>query len=231
MRYEKKYTFSSVLVDEIRESLYRSSFLFHKAFPARRVNTLYLDTIGFDDYRNNLDGLSSRSKTRLRWYTEKGKSHCDDSTEFRLEVKLRKNALGEKIVHKIRLPKNTINGSGTKLINCLIENVPDNFKPFLTPCSLLSLGVSYDREYYQSKSIDLRCTIDSGLTFWDPIDGWWTLNSEFSPASYPMEYGVLEMKFEPDVYDLVANGLESLFQKVSSGRHSKYAVGRAIIHR
>ena len=231
MRYEKKYTFSIEFLDEIRESLRHSLFVFDDAFSKRRVNTLYLDTIGLEDYRNNLDGVSDRSKVRLRWYTEKGKSYCNENISFRLEVKLRKNFMGEKIVHKMDLPNDILRGSSINLINYLIENSPNHFKPFLTPCSLASLGVCYDREYYQSRSIDLRCTIDSDLKFWDPMDGWLTLSSEFSQASYPMEYGIMEMKFGPEVYDLISNTPEPLFQKVSSGRHSKYAVGLGIIHR
>ena len=231
MRYEKKYTFSIEFLDEIRESLRHSSFIFDDVFSKRRVNTLYLDTIGLEDYRNNLDGVSDRSKVRLRWYTEKGKSYCNENISFRLEVKLRKNFMGEKIVHKMDLPNDILRGSSISLINYLIESSPNHFKPFLTPCSLASLGVCYDREYYQSRSIDLRCTIDSDLKFWDPMDGWLTLNSKFSQASYPMEYGIMEMKFGPEIYDLISNTSEPLFQKLSSGRHSKYAVGLGIIHR
>lgn len=231
MRYEKKYTFSIEFLDEIRESIRRSSFIFDNAFPKRRVNSLYLDTISFEDYRNNLDGVSNRSKVRLRWYTEEGKSYCNKNISFRLEVKLRKNFVGEKIVHKIDLPNDILRGSSINLINYLIESSPNHLRPFLTPCSAASLGVCYDREYYQSRSIDLRCTVDSDLKFWDPMDGWLALNSEFNQASYPMEYGIVEIKFEPEVYDLISSTSEPLFEKLSSGRHSKYAVGRGIIHR
>tara|TARA_B100000809_G_C15105326_1_gene518507 strand:+ start:1346 stop:2041 length:696 start_codon:yes stop_codon:yes gene_type:complete len=231
VRYEKKYTFSAEFLDEIRGSLRHSPFVFDDAFSKRRVNTLYLDTIGLENYRDNLDGVSNRSKVRLRWYTEKGKSYCNESINFRLEVKLRKNFMGEKIVHKMDLPNDILRGSSINLINYLIKNSPNHFKPFLTPCSLASLGVCYDREYYQSRSIDLRCTIDSDLKFWDPMDGWLTLNSEFNQASYPMEYGIMEMKFGPEIYDLISNTPDPLLQKVSSGRHSKYAIGLGIIHR
>ena len=230
MRYEKKYTFSSVFLDEIRENLYRSSYVFEEAFPVRRINTLYLDTIRSDNYRDNLTGLSNRSKTRLRWYTEKGKFYSDENTNFRLEVKLRKNFLGEKMVHEINLPNNLFCGSHTEFINYLIKNAPDHFKPFLTPCSEVVLGVSYNREYYQSNSIDLRCTLDSDLIFWDPISGL-MLEQEMKTGFYLMEYGVMEMKFDSDVYNIIANGFEPLFQIVSSGRHSKYSVGTGMIHR
>ena len=63
------------------------------------------------------------------------------------------------------------------------------------------------------------------------MDGWLALNSEFNQASYSMEYGIVEIKFEPEVYDLISSTSEPLFEKLSSGRHSKYAVGRGIIHR
>ncbi len=230
MRYEKKFTFSNIFLDEIREYIYQSSYVFSETFPIRRINTLYFDNVHFEDYRANLTGLSNRSKIRLRWYTEKGQSNCDENTDFSLEVKLRKNFLGEKITHKIRLSRDVLYGPVIELINHLIQNVPDHFKPFLTPCSEVALGVSYDREYYESTYIKLRCTLDSNLIFWDPTGGL-TLGFEPNSRSYLMEYGVMEMKFDSDVYEVIANGLEPLFQMMSSGRHSKYAAGVGMIYR
>ena len=68
MRYEKKYTFSRLFLDEMRDAIFDSSFIFKEAFPIRRVNSIYFDNSNFDDLNSNLSGISNRSKARLRWY-------------------------------------------------------------------------------------------------------------------------------------------------------------------
>ena len=231
MRYEKKFTFSSLLYDEVKESLLRSSYLFKEAFPPRRNNTLYLDNNTLGNYRDNIAGLSKRSKARLRWYTGKGNLSFDENTEFYLEIKIRKNFLGDKITEKISLPKNILEGSYQSLINFLIKSVSNNIKPFLTPCTELSLGVSYDREYYQSQSLDLRCTIDNNLIYWDITNNNSMKYSESNWIPHIMEYSVLEIKCDPETYRKISTSFEPFFQSITMGRHSKYAVGLSLVNK
>ena len=231
MRYEKKFTFSSLLYDEVKESLLRSSYLFTKAFPPRRNNTLYLDNNTFGNYRDNIAGLSKRSKGRLRWYTKKGESSFDENTEFFLEIKIRKNFLGEKITEKILLPENILEGTQLSLINYLIDSAPNNIKPFLTPCTELSLGVSYDREYYQSESLDIRCTLDSNLVYWDITNDNSIENSRSNWIPYMMDYSILEVKCDPETFNEISNSSDPFFESITMGRHSKYAVGLSLINK
>lgn len=231
MRYEKKFTFSSLLYDEIKENLLQSSYLFKQAFPPRRNNTLYLDNNTFGNYRDNIAGLSNRSKGRLRWYTKKGDSSFNENTEFSLEIKIRKNLLGEKITEKIFLPKNILEGSQLSLINYLIDSVSNNIKPFLTPCTELSLGVSYDREYYQSEFSDIRCTLDSNLIYWDITGNNSIKDFRFNWIPYTMDYSILEVKCDPETFDEISNSPDPFFESITMGRHSKYAVGLSLINK
>lgn len=228
MRYEKKYTFSSLFLDEMRDAIFDSSFIFKEAFPIRRVSSIYFDNSNFDDLNSNLSGISNRSKARLRWYSHKGNSFYDQDTEFNLEIKLRRNFLGDKIVESINLPKDIMMNPDINLINYLINNMPNKVKPYLTPSTELSLGVSYDREYYASNLFDLRCTLDSNLRYID-LSNKGSVESLFDSHSYDMEYCVIEMKYDHEAAKLIENGSIDLFPLLRSGRHSKYVVGKSLI--
>ena len=228
MRYEKKYTFSGLFLDEMRDAIFNSSFIFNEAFPIRRVNSIYFDNSNLDGLNSNLSGISNRSKARLRWYSDKDDYFYDQNTEFNLEIKLRKNFLGDKIVESIKLPKDIMNNPGINLINYLINKMPVNVKPYLSPSTELSLGVSYEREYYQSNLFDLRCTLDSNLRYID-LSNEGSIEALFNNHSYDMEYCVIEMKYDHEAARLIENGSMDLFPLLRSGRHSKYVVGRSLI--
>ena len=42
-----------------------------RTYANRLVHSVYLDTIEFDDYHDNVSGISQRHKIRFRWYGEK----------------------------------------------------------------------------------------------------------------------------------------------------------------
>ena len=46
------------------------------------VNSIYLDSINFDNYNENLAGLSKRSKARIRWYSREKCQSISSDTEF-----------------------------------------------------------------------------------------------------------------------------------------------------
>ena len=56
----------------------------------RNVNSIYYDTLNYQNARDNINGISNRSKTRVRWYN-------NNFTEKKLEIKIKKNNLGKKL--------------------------------------------------------------------------------------------------------------------------------------
>jgi len=67
-RYELKFAIEHLNAEAITANILCHPASFSKAFPDRQVNNIYLDTLDFDCFHQNVDGHPSRSKMRLRWY-------------------------------------------------------------------------------------------------------------------------------------------------------------------
>jgi hypothetical protein len=221
IRKEKKYTFSSNNIDEVRSGILNSSLSLRQTYENRYVNSIYLDSINFDNYNENLAGLSKRSKARIRWYSLEKCQGTSSDTEFTLEVKLRSNVLGDKLSHPFKLPDNNQGLRANALINYVRKVIPIEFLPFVEHCNDFTLAVSYLREYYQDFSNKIRCTLDSEITFSKPLMNVFDIKNS---VKYKVEYGVLELKYPSLVEkELDYFNLDNI--KISPGRHSKYAVG------
>ena len=91
-RYEIKFVLSNPQVSQALEWIY-----FHTsaklAHPNRLVNSIYFDDNDFTSVKDNLIGLSNRSKYRLRWY---GDSRQNEEVDLNFEIKNRSNRTGDK---------------------------------------------------------------------------------------------------------------------------------------
>ena len=119
IRQEKKYTFSSNNITEVRSKILNSKFLMTNTYNNRFVNSIYLDSLDFNNYNENLSGLSCRSKARIRWYSKNQLEQVSEDTELILEIKLRSNVLGKKLSFSFKLPNNFINFGAYDLIKYL----------------------------------------------------------------------------------------------------------------
>tara|TARA_B110001450_G_scaffold249260_1_gene266466 strand:+ start:65 stop:754 length:690 start_codon:yes stop_codon:yes gene_type:complete len=221
IRKEKKYTFSVNNIDEVRSGILNSSLALRQTYENRYVNSIYLDSINFDNYNENLAGLSKRSKARIRWYSREKCQGISSDTEFTLEVKLRSNVLGDKLSYPFKLPDNNQGLRANALINYVRKVIPIEFLPFVEHCNDFTLAVSYLREYYEDFSNKIRCTLDSEITFSKPLMNVFDIRN--SPK-YKVEYGVLELKY-PSLVEKELDHFNLDNIKISPGRHSKYAVG------
>ena len=226
MRQEKKYTFSLANLSNVRKSIQDSSYAISKSYNNRYVNSLYLDSFNYSNYEENLTGLSRRSKARLRWYSDSPFSIISSSTDIFFEIKIRENLFGDKLIHKINFPDNLILCDSISMMNHLRQTLPVKFLPYIDHCSIFSLGVSYEREYYETFTKKIRATIDKNITF-ARLNNFEVLNFK-QLETYKVEYGILELKFIQNVYneipDIQFDGVE-----ITSGRHSKYTVGLNLI--
>ena len=229
-RYEKKYTFGCKELENVREDLYRSKLGFKKSYPSRMNHTIYFDSFNYDDAADNLSGLSKRYKVRLRWYSAINQLRIDEDTEFQLEIKLRRNALGDKIVNKIKLPIKALLSNDLSIINFIKKQLPNEYLPYLNHCTNLSLGVFYQREYLVSKAFNIRATIDSNINYWNPDK--FCLDKEYFKNKYEVEYGVVEIKYPKEVYEcLETEDLSLISNSITPSRHSKYVVGSTLINK
>jgi hypothetical protein len=222
MRIEKKYTLEAEMLNQVRDSLLGSKLGFSKAYNDRYVNSVYLDSFNFENYQENLAGVSLRSKARARWYSSSPFSGLSASTKLSFEIKLRRNIFGDKLISYVGLPENLNSLSSIELIQLFREQLPRDFLPHIDHCNELSLGVSYLREYYEDFNRNLRVTIDSNIKFFRPE--YQNTLDHSSIKTLSMDYSILECKFAPDFASIAEDTISAL-GGVSAGRHSKYTVG------
>ena len=175
LRYERKY------IIEKGYSYIFSNFLkdnfFKKAYEPRFVNSIYFDNLEYESFSNNLDGVSNRKKTRLRWYDEK-------KIPLNLEIKLKKNMMNTK---NIKFQGKFLN------INKLEKFLKKKFTLFFSKVEqpkLPVLKIRYFRNYFISSCKNYRATIDSNITVSD-IYGSFIFGKEIN-----LNNDVLEFKYE-----------------------------------
>jgi SPX domain protein involved in polyphosphate accumulation len=91
-RYERKFRTTSHGLNELIEIIRSSTGMFSESYSSRIVNSIYLDTLEQDFCSDNLAGISTRIKPRIRWYGPR-QSSIDVS---KLELKYKVNLLGTK---------------------------------------------------------------------------------------------------------------------------------------
>lgn len=228
MRQEKKYTFSITNLLDVKKSIQNSSFSISQSYENRYVNSLYLDSFDYLNYEENLGGISNRSKARLRWYSKKPFAKITKNTNIFFEIKTRNNLFGSKLIHKINFPDRAISYDHNLMVNYLRKILPLKLLPYIDHCSVFSLGVSYEREYYETSSKKLRLTIDKKIKFIKP-NNFEVFNFK-QLETYNTDYGILELKFPKNTYNETADMLVD-FLDITSGRHSKYSVGINLINK
>lgn len=128
-RYEMKYLFPSNVRDGIIPVLlqYMDFDDFGKSFPenAYPVLSLYFDTPGLSSYYEKINGLRSRKKLRIRFYSR----NFSDNTPVFLEIKRKYDAVVVKdrlslthrecfdLIHSLKIPKNFANARDESFVN------------------------------------------------------------------------------------------------------------------
>lgn len=162
-RYERKYFISDIDSRQIDLIVKRNQAFFSEIFHERRINNIYLDTGDLKHYFDNKDGISKRAKVRIRWYGETfGKVNNPV-----LEIKLKNNLLGTKLIYKLS-DFSISPGFSKKYLDALFDSsdLPLNIREILKSYNL-SLLNSYVRKYYLSLEKDIRATVDNDLSFFE----------------------------------------------------------------
>lgn len=216
MRRELKFTLYENEYGAFHWWLSHCFLSFRNNYPARVVNSVYLDTFDNRCVEDNISGASKRSKVRIRWYDD-----LCDTQEFRFEVKNKSNSFGWKMLEKARLSGVTEINSRIA-INRLIAGVREKLSPtaryyldfFCNP----TLLVEYKRQYFLSQCGNIRLTVDSNQVFRSLAAGCYPIPSKFADQI------VIEIKIDEDVdSEWVAETLKDLpFRRT---RNSKYING------
>ena len=215
-RYEIKFSLDDVNYARAMKWLFVNTHA-TKKYDNRHVNSLYFDNPGYSSIRDNITGLSERSKYRLRWYDDSIISSHAVSPRF--EVKIRKGRLGRKNI--IHLP-NFKSDFALLPLHQIEKDVRHEIKTsniFLDDYYTSVLAVKYLREYFEDNS-GLRITFDRDIRF-SYVDGLTSILSDCPKLHYRRH--IMELKFGVELKDYVADLMRSL--NMSPTRHSKYLMG------
>lgn len=197
-RYERKFLIRDIKIFDIEKSIKFHPAIFSEIFYKRRVNNIYLDTNGMENYRDNIDGNPQRLKIRIRWY--------NDTFGFiekpALELKIKRDSLGSKLsfpLNSFVLDKNFSKEFlekevflKSKLPNWLIEKLR-GYQP-----SILN---SYLRKYFRSSDKKYRITLDNDLLFFK-ITG---KSNSFKNKRGDKETVIIEIKYNKEDDDWSSN--------------------------
>ena len=219
-RFERKFIIPERLTHSIEEVVKSNSALMRIFFPPRFINNIYFDNSRFKFFFENIDGVSERMKTRIRWYGN-------------LKGKIKKPVLEFK-------QKHGLTGSKTS-IDLPSFDLEDIYRPGFLPSLfqnsnldmrkkdlMLSLTPSlinrYQRKYFLSFDQKFRVTLDNHLKYY-PVSSPEQLSSCGLKDSLSM---IMELKYSP-IYQLESNNItqEFPFRVI---KNSKYVRGIQIIY-
>ncbi|HPK10559.1 MAG TPA: VTC domain-containing protein [Saprospiraceae bacterium] len=146
-RYEYKFVFYEVDIYSILQKILIHPASFNPLFTPRWINNIYYDTVALSSFKENVDGVNTRKKYRLRWYGE-------DTQPFQ-------NAMVLESKHKENL-------EGYKVI----VTDQDFIKTLLIPLNA-TVQNRYFRHYYISTDGKFRVTIDEKIEHKSPFNHHW----------------------------------------------------------
>ena len=204
-RYERKFIIEHNYLSQFLSNVYSLGFV--KAYNNRNVNNIYLDDFNFSSLQHNFDGLSKRSKFRIRWYSNKFKK-----SDKNLEIKIKNEFLNYKHIY----PLESLNLENLKDVDSLFNRLKVKLKKNKN-FQLLSLIQnkrptllnSYRRIYFENKIKNLRLTIDDDLFFYSPITG----------IKFKEKFIIVEIKYNKNIEFI------NSFKKLRFTRYSKYVKG------
>lgn len=161
-RIEKKIVIENEYLPLALELLRQSPYPFYEAFPARRINNLYYDTLEDSCLKKHIHGSLIREKFRVRWY---GEDTLNLQQPF-FEIKTKRGS----VVSKSRwdLVKDRIEQfyDSQNLPHLFIErNAAAASVQDLCRGLEYKVTNSYHRQYFFSPSLNTRLTIDTDLSF------------------------------------------------------------------
>jgi SPX domain protein involved in polyphosphate accumulation len=212
-RYERKSYITELSEYEVEDILRTHPAIFSEAFIQRYVNNIYFDSFSFNNYYDNIEGITDRIKIRVRWYGNLFGA-IDKPT---LEIKIKKGLLGKKISMPIKpffLNKETnigdILASNAQLQDSLMFDL-NSLEP--------SLMNQYLRKYYKSCNGHFRITVDTNQLFYMIKKQ----NNYFLNQISDKNSVILELKYDEE-YDSEASNITSIFPfRVT--KNSKYVNG------
>jgi SPX domain protein involved in polyphosphate accumulation len=196
------------------DAILRLCPLLRRTYPSRYICNVYFDTPALKCYADNLNGISERTKVRIRWYGD-----LNIAENCTLELKKRRN----QYTWKSSCPMSDMDlqkWDWDEVRQFLLKNTTLSFQRYTNLICVPTLITRYRRQYYEVVNSNVRVTIDSELEFLDQRNRA-APNLVFN--SYNFRSPLLELKF-PLAERAQAISLTNTLN-LRRTRFSKYSVG------
>lgn len=219
-RYETKFVLGNVYLTEVLLFLRDHHAHFRNLHPDRRVNNVYFDGYGLGNYQDSVQGLSSRMKSRIRWY---GKNLRLAEVPV-YELKMKKGLLGWK--YKYPLVHFDVNAAAIK---CAIQQADKTSRIPPVHLDILKRSApvlvnSYSRKYLMSEDGNYRLTLDTDHRIYD-INSMQCCQPGCITSAEPQKV-IMEIKYSPERADALEAITNAFPYRLS--KSSKYVDG---VHR
>ena len=162
-RHETKYRIDSHGIRDIENIIKDCNCFIVKLFPERKINNIYFDTINYKAYLDNIIGISSRKKYRIRWYGDDMLHGVNPN----LEIKIKNSSVNRKILNKVN------NFELRELLaekSRIDEIISISKKKKILSGMLPVLINTYKRKYYTTVNRKFRITLDYHLKYYKVED-------------------------------------------------------------
>jgi len=208
-RYERKYHLADGRHQEFVTHL--MSLEFSRQHPDRVVNSIYFDGHDRRAFWDKIEGVSERTKFRVRWYGEGG-----GPISAKLEIKKRQNEVGTKLNSPLPALQDTrdlFRFLGTRDMAKILEGLGQfDLQPIVQ--------IRYLRQYFKHRIEDIRATVDS-----------YVVGSAFSTQDVPpranfrsIGSSIMEIKYGLDLDAYVRGALIGTTFPFRLHKFSKYSM-------
>ena len=188
LRYERKYILDSHLINNKEDLESFLSINLIEIFNQRIINSIYYDTKNYQCAIDNLDGLSSRQKIRIRYY-----GFLEKFLSPRLEIKKKLGDVGKKEIFDLN--KDELFNDNFALNQLYKLNLVNRKVLYFLVALEPKVIVTYRRKYFLTTCERFRFTLDSHISFRN-----FNINSSFDDLNeenfYAFSKKILELKYD-----------------------------------
>lgn len=218
-RYERKFLVSDMIFQNIEQQVRFHPASFSPIFQPRFINNIYLDTVSFDFFFDNVHGKSNRLKVRVRWYG----NMLGIVVKPTLELKMRSGMLGNKISFPLESFTFDENFTAELLLNVFERsNLPEWTIELLKQIRPTMFN-RYRRKYLMSFDKRFRLTLDNDLEYYS-----YNNSNRNLFGKYTSDDSIVELKYDYQ-HEKVASIITNLlpFRLTKS---SKYVNGIELLY-
>jgi hypothetical protein len=218
-RHEVKLVCEERAYAQVLASLRQLPTVLHPQYPARVVQSIYLDTHEGDALDDNLAGISDRQKLRVRWYG-------DEVTvvHAHLENKRRSNGFGDKAECPLPAPLQVAGASRLDFVAAVRRQLGPAWRWALDRREPVQ-WIRYRRDYLASADGRVRVTIDRDLAAFDQRAAFVLTDAHPTPLPRIL---VLEVKAPTAEHGAIERVLQGIAMPV--GKCSKFVLASAPEH-